>query len=90
MENMKRIEKAKKYVEGKNDRFEMKIYYEFFFAYRFMKKLDKVQEVKSKIKEIYLKIFKGQDKYVNQIVDDTLNYQFENDIQGITGACLIY
>ena len=90
MENMKRIEKAKKYVEGKNDRFEMKIYYEFYFAYRFMKKIDKIQEVKSKIKEIYLKIFKGQDKYVNQIVDDTLNYQFENDIQGITGACLIY
>lgn len=90
MENMKRIEKAKKYVEGKNDRFEMKIYYEFYFAYRFMKKFDKVEEVKNKVKDIYLKIFKGQDKYVNQIVDDTLNYQFEIDIQGITGSCLIY
>lgn len=90
MENMKRIEKAKKYVEGKNDRFEMKIYYEFYFAYRFMKKFDKVEEIKNKVKDIYLKIFKGQDKYVNQIVDDTLNYQFEIDIQGITKSCLIY
>ena len=90
MENMKRIDKAKKYVEGKNDRFEMKIYYEYYFAYRFMKKFDMVEKIKNKIKDIYLKIFKGQDKYVNQIVDDTLDYQYNIDIQGITGSCLIY
>ena len=89
MENMKRLDKAKKYIEGKNDRFEMKIYYEYYFAYKFMKKDDMCEKIKKNIKNIYLKTFKGQDKYVNQIVDDTLDYEFSIDIQGINGACLI-
>ena len=90
MENMKRLDKAKKYIEGKNDRFEMKIYYEYYFAYKFMKKFDMAEKIKNKIKDIYLKIFKGQDKYVDKIVDDTLDYQYSIDIQGMNGACSIF
>ena len=90
MENMKRLDKAKKYIEGKNDRFEMKIYYEYYFAYKFMKKFDMTEKIKNKIKDIYLKIFKGQDKYVDKIVDDTLDYQYSIDIQGMNGACSIF
>lgn len=48
------------------------------------------EKIKNKIKDIYLKIFKGQDKYVDKIVDDTLDYQYSIDIQGMNGACSIF